>query len=479
VVGAVLAAIGSFSAGATPGTDPNKPPFAGPLADVTAGYAAGLTTWLLGAALLAGAWWWLGRLVCCGEVTPRWMVHTGVMWGGAFVIAAPMASRDVYAYACQGLLYVSGFSPYHTGPAAVASPGLSSMSAMWQHTPAPYGPLAIVLSGLAAAASGDHLLQALAWLRLAALAGVVLIAVFVPRLARACGVEPTVAMWLAVASPLVAVDLLAGAHHDALTIGLLLAGLDQAVRGRGWLAGVALGLAGAVKVTALIALPFAVLLVAAGTARAPFAVRLVAASLAGRPRLPRAAGIVALPAVATVIAVTVASGLDFGWIPAATNTHPVIHWLSPPTAVGLVAGGILQVAGVAHGQQIGVAAVRILAAYAVLPTVLVVLWWRMRQQSETARILEQTGWALAAAVLLSPVVYPWYFLAPVTVLAVSTDRPAVRTALAAVVVLGLFVILPDGFNLARVTRWPGSILEAAVLGILAVRFVRDHEHPRV
>jgi alpha-1,6-mannosyltransferase len=398
-------------------------------------------------------------LVRRAEVTARWMTHTAVIWGGAFVVAAPMASRDVYAYACQGLLYVSGFNPYHTGPAAVASPWLPSMSAMWQHTAAPYGPLAIVLSGAAAAASGGHLLLAVGWLRLTALAGVVLIAVFVPRLARACGVEPVVAMWLAVASPLVAVELLAGAHHDALTIGLLLAGLDLAVRGRGWPAGVALGLAGAVKVTALVVLPFAVLL--------------VALPLAGRWRLPRATGTVALGAVGTLFAVTVASGLDVGWIGAAADTHPVLHWLSPPTAVGLVAGAVLQFAGMPHGQHIGVAAVRILAAYVALPAVLVVLWWRARRHCEAARIIEHGGWALTAMVLLSPVVYPWYFLAPLSVLAVSTQRSAVRTALAAATVLGVFVVLPDGFNLARLTRWPGSLLETAVLAALAVRFVRS------
>jgi alpha-1,6-mannosyltransferase len=384
------------------------------------------------------------------------MMRTAVLWALPLLLAAPLASRDIYAYACQGRLYAAGFSPYAAGPAALPSPWLHAMSAVWLNSPAPYGPLAILVSGLAAAASGGHLLVALGWLRLAALAGVVLIAVFVPRLARACGTDPAVATWLGVASPLIAVDLLSAAHHDALTIGLLLAGLDCAARGRGRLAGIALGLAAAVKVTAIITLPFAVVLVAAATV--------------GRRRLTRSSLTVAVPAVAVFLAVTAISGLGFGWVRAAPGPHSIIHWLSLPTGFGLVTGALLRLVGVAHGVPTGVTVVRSVALYAVLPVTLTLLWWRIRHSTETRRIVEYAGIALAVTVLLSPLVYPWYFIAPVSVLAAATDRPRIRTGLAVLCVAGVFVILPDGFNLARATMWPGAFVEVIAVLVVAVRY---------
>jgi len=56
-----------------------------------------------------------------------------------------------------------------------------------------------------------------------------------------------------------------GVHNDALLAGLVVAGLAYAATGRfGLRAGVLLGLALAVKVTALVAVPFAVLLITGG-----------------------------------------------------------------------------------------------------------------------------------------------------------------------------------------------------------------------
>jgi alpha-1,6-mannosyltransferase len=148
------------------------------------------------------------------------------------------------------------------------------------------------------ALSGGHLVVALILLRLAALLGVVLTAVHLPRLARTCGADPIAASWLGVASPLVFVHPVSGAHHDALTMGLLIAGLDLAARRRGWQSGVVLGLAAAVKATAITVLPFAVVL--------------AAAAFAGRRRMGRGTAVVVLPAVAIFLALSGAGGLGPG-----------------------------------------------------------------------------------------------------------------------------------------------------------------------
>src|SRR5207237_3205373 len=102
----------------------------------------------------------------------------------------------------------------------------------------------------------------------------------------------------------------------------------------------------------------------------------------------------------------------------------------------------------------------------------IALWWRVRRSTDRRRVVEQTGYALAAAVLLSPLVYPWYYLAPILVLAVAVTEPRVRTVLAAVTLFGLFVILPDGFNLAYPTKWVGAVCEVVILAVLGTRAVR-------
>ncbi|GAB3942031.1 hypothetical protein GCM10027614_28360 [Micromonospora vulcania] len=61
------------------------------------------------------------------------------------------------------------------------------------------------------------------------------------------------------------------------------------------------------------------------------------------------------------------------------------------------------------------------------------------------------GLALAATVVLSPVFHPWYATWPLALLALTTTRTTwfVLPAAAAA-----FLALPDGTNLARVTKAP-------------------------
>jgi hypothetical protein len=449
----------SFGAGATPAADTDETRFAEQFAHP--GYALGIVGWFAGGALLAVAWWRLGRVVRAGGMSDRQLRRTAILWAVPFLFSAPAGSRDIYAYALQGLLYTNGFDPYAVGPGALASPWLPAMSEFWLHSPTPYGPLGVLLSGAAAMLSGGHLIVALFWLRLSALLGVVLTAICLPRLARICGADPAVAGWLGVASPLVFVQLLSGAHHDALTLGLLIAGLDLAARRRGWQSGVALGLAAAVKATAIIVWPFAAVL--------------AAAAFAGRWRIGRGAVVVVLPAVAVFVALSVAGDLGPGWLRAAPGPHSVVHWLSVPTAFGLVLGGLAGLAGFPHAPETVVPAVRIAAWYALLPIVLVGLWWRIRHSIDPRRVVTAAGYALAAAVLLSPLVYPWYYVAPIAVLAAVTDQPRVRVALGAIVVFGVFIVLPDGINLAHVTKWPGAVVEVVALIAAAVLFRTERQ----
>ena len=87
---------------------------------------------------------------------------------------------------------------------------LAAVDPFWRHTTAPYGPLFLwIVSGVVAVA-GSHLVAGVLLIRLLDAVGLVLLAVFAPRLARALGADPERATWWVLLSPLVLLDLVAG-----------------------------------------------------------------------------------------------------------------------------------------------------------------------------------------------------------------------------------------------------------------------------
>lgn len=465
LAGAVLLAAAGFGAGALPGHDPaGQAPTPGHLAHPA--YAVGIAAWVFGLVLLLTAWVRLRRPAYRGALPARWMLGTVGLWALPMLLSVPLGSRDIYAYAAQGDLYAHGLDPYQVGPSALPSRWLAEMSPSWRDNPVPYGPLALLVTRLAALSG--NLTVALVVLRLAALLGVLLLAAYLPRLARACGVPAGAACWLGLGSPVLLVHLVSGAHNDALMIGLLVAGLAYAADRRGPPAGVALGLAVAVKATALVAAPFAVVL-------------LLAANPATGRQLARAAAVVAGAAAVAFAAVTVVAGLGFGWLPALSGTEASVQWTSVPTGVGMVLGFPLHLAGLPGAG--GVLTIsRAVAFYAVLPVVLVALWWPLRHGAPTRTVVARAGWALAALLLCSPTVHPWYVLWPVAVLAAAvTDDRVVRTLTVLLVVLTVLV-LPDGFNLARVTAPVGAPLDVAVVvwfAVVGLRRIRGDGRMRI
>lgn len=448
----VLAA-GAYSAGALPGDDP--------------GFGLGGLACLIGMAGLVAAWWQVGVAVRAGGIGLRWLLLTGTLWALPLLIAPPLASRDVYAYACQGSLYAGGVDPYSVGVSAGGCPWLESVSKLWRNTSTPYGPLAVALSGGAArlaglATPGEHseLLLTVGLLRGIAVLGVLLMAWFTIRLARACGMDPVSATWLGVLSPLVAVHVLSAAHHDGLLAGLVLAGLAFAAQARTRpmsviAAGAALGLATAIKVTAVVAVPFALLLV----------VR--------HERPARTATMAALAAVGAFAGASAATGLGLGWLNGLPSTGRVVQWTSVPSGIGMAVGYLLghSAAGVA-------VAVARLTGLAVLAAVLAVLWLRSAATaSDTRAVVAHCGLAFAACALLAPVFFPWYAAAPLAVLAASVAGQRIRRWLALAVVAFGFLILPNGHGLASLTKLPGAVADVLLVAVLVWwqrRAIRDH-----
>ena len=455
----VLLAVAAGLGGARPDGD---------VASTPAGIARGpygaviLAGWLAGTIVLSWAWWAARDRV----PSRRWALVTITLWLLPFLVVPPAGSRDVYSYACQGHLFVNGLSPYEYGVGTLPCPWIDAVSPIWRDTAAPYGPLFVLLTA-GAVLLGGSLTAVVLLLRLTAALGVVIIAVCLPVLARRCGIPAQRALWVALAGPLVGPHLLGGPHNDALMIALIVAGLAL-VAGSGrpavqLAAGALLGLAAAVKITAVVALPFAALI----------AYRQVS----GRGAAVGAGARVITAAGGALLAVTAASGLGLGWLAGVAHAGDLIQFTSPPTAVGMTVTYL--------GRPLvpgfdAVPAVRRLAL-GLLAVLLIGLWLRCARRTGDAvpAALHGAGLAFAATIALAPAVHPWYVLTPLVLIAATTRRTGLIMAAATG---GAFLVLPDGGGLARFVKFPGAPLMTALIAVLLVRHLRrpaaGHPRPR-
>ncbi|MFI6269166.1 polyprenol phosphomannose-dependent alpha 1,6 mannosyltransferase MptB [Micromonospora zamorensis] len=503
LVGAALLAVAGYLGGALPDAPLGATP-----ASIwrTPDGPATLICWLAGTALLVGAWWSLRG----GTPSTRWAYVTAGLWALPLLFAPPLGSRDVYSYACQGWTYAHGVDPYAVGVASAGCPWLDTVAPIWRDTPAPYGPVFVLLAALAVTLGGG-LTGAVVLLRVIAVAGLLLAAICLPGLARAAGVPTRRAAWLALAAPLVGVHLVAGAHNDAVMLGLLLCGLLLVIRRPGlpvalFLAGALLGLAVTVKASAVVVVPFAALAAVHGrhTVRA----------------LLRDGGWLAGGLLGAVLVTSAVSGLGFGWVGGLTHSGDSEQWTSPPTAVGFV----VDYAGALIGRDPQAVPVVRAVALLLLAGVLVVLWWRSwralrglndarrvarvegaraegaraevaraevaraevarpeRARVEVARVevarprvvLDGAALALVATVVLSPVFHPWYATWPLALLALTAARTTWFVLPGAV---AAFLALPDGTNLARFTKAPGAVAMTALLLTVVLILLRTTHRP--
>jgi alpha-1,6-mannosyltransferase len=504
--GSVLLAAGATGAGVLPDPDP--------LADApvlsalrsTPGVVACIVLAALGMVLLVRAWW---RLCPSDKRPTAGLMVTTAWWALPLALAPPLASRDVYAYAAQGLVWLRGLDPYTAGPSDLLTdragvwsgggvfdgvPGwlslwVTSVSPTWQGAPAPYGPLFFFVAGGAARggeATGGNLFVTLALFRLVAIAGVIALAVLIPRLARACGVDPDVARWLTVANPFLLLHLISGAHNDALMLPLLVAGLLVAARRpeepRPWwnralvavlAAGALIGLAAAIKIVAVVVLPFVALL--------------LAPRLRGTLPIVRAGAGAALAAVAVFAGLSAVAGLDTGWIGALQATAGVsVQWTSIPTGWGLAANWVAHAVGEPHMRPEILVVTRTIGS-ALTVVLLVVLWFWARHRSaqqateastgaspaeaQARTAVASSGWALLCVAVLGAAVHPWYFLWTV-VLVAAAGSPQTRSRLATASAVLCFLVMPDGYNLARAVVVPGVLFDLALTGAAIVLVLR-------
>ncbi|WP_030080629.1 polyprenol phosphomannose-dependent alpha 1,6 mannosyltransferase MptB [Streptomyces baarnensis] len=404
-----------------------------------------------GLTVLVVAWWQYGKTAS----TVRDTLVTLAWWTAPFLLAPPLYSADVYSYIAQGSMVVEGHDVYTVGPSALDPGGIggdaaASVGNHWRDTPAPYGPLFLLISAAVARTTGGTIVPAVLAMRVVAVLSLVLIVWSLRRLAREHGHSESRALWLGALNPLLLIHVVGGMHNDGLMIGLMLAGFVLALRGK-WIAGSALvGLAMMVKSPAAVSLLFIGVL--------------VHASATGPQWRRWAKGLLAPGLIACAVAggATLISGTGFGWLHTqgvAANIHTA---LSVSSDLGLGLGELAHLLLDVEVMPVK-SAVQTLGLAVALGLILVLARRAMRGGVTPTHAL---GLSLLALVALSPMVQPWYLLWGMAVVAATEQYgrlSAVLIVLSAALVYEthpMGATPPYGFALAGL---------AAVLGTLAVR----------
>ena len=345
------------------------------------------------------------------------------------LLCAPVFSRDVYSYFAQGTILHLGHNPYHDQPIVLAYLGqpqvLHAVDPFWRLTTAPYGPLFLEVVSWIAGLVGSNVVLGAQLVKLLGLVGLVLLAVCLPRLARAFGRDPVRATWLALLNPLVLSALVIPGHNDLLMVGLMVAGVTLAVE-RKPLLGIALcALAATVKLPALVPAGFIAIV---WMREAPDATERI-------KRLVTAAVV----ALAVVGLVTLIAGVGVSWVTSTLFSAPAKVRLAITPSTGLACTVKTLTASCTKTQIASLQSV-FRGVFGALTIVLVLELLRRSRPNNVARC---AGLALIALAFGGPTAWPWYFVWGLALLAAT---PTTRTVIWSVVVIivGAFLVKPNG-----------------------------------
>jgi len=348
---------------------------------------------------------WAGFAAYLGVVAWAPRLGRGVVWGAIAISAAvfaclpPLLSHDVYSYVDYARLGVlHGLDPYaHPPAAAPGDPAFAHVT--WPDTTSAYGPLFTLAT------------YPLAWLpvgvaayalKATAAIAVLATAYLVARIATARGIDPLRAATFVALNPLVLVHAIGGPHNDAFAVLLMTLGIAALLSTQETAAGAALVAAAAVKSSAAVALPFALL---GARNRRP----------TGRkpPYIDgnRPVGGVVLGGLGALGVVGVAAYAGFGWdwlhafALAGENQGRASHMSIPITTARLT------------GLDPTAVRTAFLALYALFVACLLAWAWKGGDW------LRATAWATTGLLLATAWLLPWYLLWPLPAAALSRDRP--------------------------------------------------------
>ena len=443
--GSVLMLAGSFAAAAG---SVNHPFLTGSLDWLNYGHGRMLAEFVvyLGYALMMVAWLRLGRQVLADRLGTRPVLVAAACWTVPMVFAPALFTRDVFSYLAQGAVALQGYDPFTVAPTVLGQTSeiLNNVHPFWQGTPAPYGPLFILVAKGTVWLVGSQVYAGILVTRLLQLSGLALLVWALPGLVRHLGGKLPVAAWLLIAGPLTVVHLVGGPHNDLMMIGLLAAGTLLVLDGK-HAAGIAVvAVSVAVKASSAVALPF---LVWVWAARLP----------STRWRNFVRAGACSLGVFVVVFGViTLLAGVDLGWLSMLNASSRLVNWLSPPTALGEIVHGLVGIF-VDTSRDPFVTVTRILGQ-AVLVVLVVRQWWLARDGGTDA--VRRAAIALFLVAVLSPTMLPWYLTWGLAIGAALPWRPRWLAVAAGV---SVFMVAPYSASGEQLLyEWPLMFVAVAL-----------------
>lgn len=362
--------------------------------DYTAGFYLDRVMLVVGVAALTWAWW---HVRPTAHRAPVNAAVTLALWSLPLLVVPPVLSPDATLYADLGWTLHTGANPYDVGLAASGGPYVGQVDQLWAGSGVAYPPLTLRMDQALVTLTGFHPYWGIVALRLPALLAVAAMLWLVPQIAGRVGLSKRSAVWLGVLNPLLMLHFIGGAHNDAPMVAVSLAAIWVALR---WpravgslvvapvLVGVAMALKqqGGLTVIAVAGLP-------------------VLAQLGSLPMLRRLwllgwrSAVATAVAAATFVAISLASGLGFGW----TKWLDLMGLAATPAPLVLLAkfvGLLVQLGGGSY------TAFLVVAGRVTTAILLIVLIWIVVRFAD--RPLALVAWASLAIAVLGQALHPWY-----------------------------------------------------------------------
>lgn len=453
LVGTMLIALGAVGGGALPVVD--NPWFRGPLgALMSPMMIASSSLVLVGTGCLVAAWLCMAPFVGASAGPPRIVapvvLRTFIAWVLPLMATTPLFTQDIYSYLANGSIVRQGLDPYSAGPVELLGVDhhlARSVPFIWAHSPSPYGPVALGIAGAISSLTGDSIFWGVLDHRVVSVAGIIAAAWGIAALARRCGVAVPAALWLGVLNPLTVLHLVGGIHNEAVMMGFVLVGFEVGLRGidalprtRGWVlvaaSGVLLSCAGLVKVSGFVGLGF--------TGMALARALRIDGRLRGPAALGAAAAVQAAALLATSVAVSLGTGIGFGWVTGQGGAASIRSWLSLTTDIGVAGGALGMLLGLGDHTGAMLTVTRSAGLAVAAAFMARMLWATYRGAIHPVGGL---GVATLVLVILFPVVHPWYPLWAILPMAAWANRLFFRASVAGYSALVSFLVLPRGLRL--------------------------------
>lgn len=396
--------------------------------------------WLTRCWILARPW-----VQTAGEITGRQLARILAMWSAPLMLSFPILSRDVYSYLAQGRMLHADKSPYAEGISALPGWFDGGSDGLWAQSPSPYGPFFLVMARIIFFASNGIPEVGVGLLRIIAALGVWGCYHFTAKLAQKMGQSANWANWAIVGNPLFLLTMIGGVHNDALMIAGVFSAFAYAYDRRPIAATMALAIAVSVKPIVLLALPFIGLI-------------LLGQNPTMRQRWKIWAKVAAM-SLTWLLLIGAVTNLWFGWLLAMFTAGDAAFPYAP---VGLIGWLVSNLAG-ALGGDISLVNSIVVGIFQVIALIIIA---RLALAKDISNPVRLAAWALSAAVLLAPIIQPWYILWLMALFAishrVSWGSEKLMIHVSSVILVAVFV------DQLSIEQWHSAWIMKSLAGVLAL-----------